>query len=125
MEVLENGTKVLIFEDRYDKTNSYYSFGTIVDCYVSTAKYPPTVTAYLVEDSDGKKYRCEYGDLIMTPDDYKNFLFSKIWDNNDYIKQTIEENDELFGKIGLLEEDMVKNQSNQRVLKPNDKNNQS
>ncbi len=121
MEILEKGTKVLIF-DHEGQIDGNYIVGTIDNVYyprnfINNKKILlPDLVLYEVVDTEGKLHRGHYFRKFMTPEDYKKCLLAQIEDNCSQIKDLTEENSRLNNLLLQIDKDIIKNQSNQRIL---------
>jgi len=121
MEVLEKGTKVLIFNQE-SQIDGDYIVGTIDSVYIprhfikNEKILLPDFVLYEAVDNEGKLHIGHYYRKFLTPEDYKKGLLAQIEDNCSQIKDLTEKNSKLNSLIFQIDEDIIKNQSNQRVL---------
>ena len=125
MTILEKGTKVLIFNN-IDQIDGNYIVGEIIESYIPYSRrndklISPEDVLYLAIDNENNLHKGYYDRHLMTPEDYKECLLAQIEDNNEQIKDLTEDNDRITKLISQIDKDMVKNQPNQRILKPKNK----
>jgi hypothetical protein len=107
-KILEAGTKVVILSNP-NQIDDDYKIGEVVKVFGNDLdKSSLSEILYVVKDNHGKLYKCIYYKNIMTIEEYKECLITQIENNNDAIKNLIEDNYKTFRLIDQFNSDIAK-----------------
>lgn len=113
MEVLENGTKVVVFTrfpmGKEDKVNIEFVIGTIIEGYEGKDYFTGRskglrYSVKCIENQEERIYNdCHYFDDFMTIEDYRKYLSNEMIRENYWIKNHLNNCDKMLKKIVELD----------------------